>query len=43
MAYDVKLGSGFRLDIVDINPVDIQRTINASLLLLIFLKTRVVS
>ena len=37
MAYDVKLGSGFRLDIVDINPVDIQQqTINdASLLLLI--------
>ena len=36
MAYDVKLGSGFRLDIVDINPVDIQqRTINASLLFLI--------
>ena len=24
MAYDVKLGSGFRLDIVDINPVNIQ-------------------
>ena len=37
MAYDVKLGSGFRLDIVDINSVvDIQQqTINASLLLLI--------
>ena len=36
MAYDVKLGSGFRLDIVDINLViDIQQTVNASLLLLL--------
>ena len=37
MAYDVKLGSGSRLDIVDINLVNIQQqTVNdASLLLLI--------
>ena len=33
MAYDVKLGSGFRLDSVDNNPVDIQQTINASFLI----------
>ena len=29
MAYDVKLGSGFRLDIVDINPVGSRYTTNS--------------